>query len=419
MNQLSIYKNRQLKLFFFSKALCVLALPVSNLAAQPPEPAPKAPERVAPREPIVLPSMTPDELSRAIGGPTLVTVKLANATAQEAFDAVRKQSSVPVNAYTATQWAAFKKTSPVNIVRQPFWLAMRELQNIWNFRIESYVVRPGLTMMAYSDDRGDRILSVGPCLFSISGLNYARSVGFSRDGKASAATDFSINARAFLDPKIQVLRGSTYYQVDEAIDDKGRSLRRDESSPSLLTEANPIRMNLPLQPQAETGKTLTQLKGTLGFVAVTRRETWEVPNVLQARDIAKTITRDGVEERFVIDAVRKEGEDYHVQITVSRPRSEVRRIVRLGNNRNLVILETNHYDQVRLLDAQNRDWPRLTYRIQTQGDRQTSIISTTVIFRKRAGSDDEVGTPAKLIIAVPSQWREVRVPFEFKDLPLP
>jgi hypothetical protein len=413
------HRDHPLKLSFCAKVLCVLALPVSHGTAQPPEPTIKAPERVVAREPVLLPSMTADELHRAIGGPTLVTVKLANATAQEAFDALRKQSSVPVNPYTATQWATFnKKTSPVNIVRQPFWLAMRELQNIWNFRVENYPVRPGLTLMPYSDERGDRIQSIGPCLFSINGLNYARSVSFGRDGKVVPANDFSISGRAFLDPKIQVLRGSSYYQIDEAIDEKGRSLRRDATSTPLATETNLIRLNVPLQAQDGIRKTLSRLKGTLGFVAVTRHETWEVPNALQVRDVVKTITRDGVEERYFVDAVRKEGDDYHVQITVSRPRNEVRRTVRLSNGRNLVIVESSHYEQVRLLDAQNRDWPRLTYRVQNQGDRQTSIISTTIIFRKRAGAD-EVGAPAKLIVSVPSQWREVRVPFEFKDLPLP
>lgn len=411
--------NLKSNLLLTFKVLWGVAWLVSSALAQPPEPAQRVPERVAAREPVALPQMTVEELNRAIGGPTLVTVKIANATIAEAFDEVRKQSSIPIKAYLPTQWAAFKTTSPVNIVRQPLWLALRELQNIWNLRFESYVLRPGLSLMVYSDVRGDRIVSVGPCVFSISGVNYARSVSFSREGKSVPASDFSITGRAFIDPKVQVVRGSTYYQLDEAIDDKGLSLRRDEASTLLSAEANPIRFSLPLQPQAGMGRTLPRLKSMLGFVAVTRREVWEVPNVLQARDVVKTITRDGVEERFFVDGVRKEGEDYHVQITVSRPRSETRRIVQLGNKHNFVIIETNHYDQVRLVDAQNRDWPRYTYRIQTQGDRQTSIISTTVIFRKRPAGDGEVGTPVKLIVSVPTQWREVRVPFEFKDLPLP
>ncbi|MDF2439757.1 MAG: hypothetical protein JWN98_741 [Abditibacteriota bacterium] len=411
--------NHQPQSFHAITVLCVLALPASPLAAQPPEPTPPiAAARVAPREPAPLPPMTIDELNRAIGGPTLVSVKLANATAQDAFNAVRKQSSVPVSPYSATQWAPFKKTAPVNIVRQPFWLALRELQSIWNFRLESYVVRPGLSMMAYNEEKGDRIQSIGPCLFSLSGLNYERTVSFARDGQAVPASDFSIAGRAYIDPKVQVVRGSTYYQLDEAIDDKGLSLRGETTTAHSSTEVNPIRLNLPLVTQIGMGKRLARLKGTLGFVAVTRRDVWEVPNVLQARDASKSITRDGVEERYFVDAVRQEGDEYHVHFTVSRPRNNVRRIVRLANQRDLMISESNHYDQVRLVDAQGRDWSRYTYRIQNQGDRQTSIISTTVIFRKRS-LYDEVGTPTKLVVAVPNQWREVRVPFEFKDLPLP
>lgn len=354
-----------------------------------------------------------------MGGSTLITLQMTEANAKQVFDDLRRQTDLPLEAYSPSAWTTLKKTANVQIAKQPFWAAIRELQNIWDFRLESYPGRPGYTILPYGTGEFGRAQQVGPCLISLTGLNYARSVSFGRDGKVVPGGSFHAAVSAFFDPKIQTLRNSVYCQLEEAVDEKGRSLKSPDAQNGLLYDSNPVRLQLKLQELPNMGKKLARLRGTLGFVAVTSREVWQVPDVLQARDVERVVKRDDGEERYFLDAVKSEGENYIVQLTVSRPRTDTRRVALLGNGRNIFLSEAALYDQVRLVDAQNRDWLRANYRTQIQGDKDTSITSATFTFRKRVGAEGDTGPPAKLIVTIPMQWREVQVPFEFLDLPLP
>jgi hypothetical protein len=71
---------------------------------------------------------------------------------------------------------------------------------------------------------------------------------------------------------------------------------------------------------------------------------------------------------------------------------------------------------IRLLDERGQAMAR-TGSSTSGGPEQ---VEMTVEFNPRAwGHDRRLGEPAKLVWTVPTETRDVRVPFEFKDLPIP
>ena len=81
---------------------------------------------------------------------------------------------------------------------------------------------------------------------------------------------------------------------------------------------------------------------------------------------------------------------------------------------------------IRLTDAQGREWRRSGGSVNGGGNgtqMRYRFYGTFVRGNRRGGAangaEAALGEPAKLIWEIPAEYREVTVPFEFNDLPIP
>ncbi|MBC7816583.1 MAG: hypothetical protein IAG10_06825, partial [Planctomycetaceae bacterium] len=153
------------------------------------------------------------------------------------------------------------------------------------------------------------------------------------------------------------------------------------------------------------------------LLVTTKSETWEVPNILDVKDLAKTIELTEGKRRYIIHSVQPEenndlsgrGERYAVRLTLSG--------VGISKGRwsgwpapSLSSL----IGALRLVDAEGRDFAPYSYELK-----ETAFSGSFWNGRARGLGKEAVGKPAKLLWRLPTEIRTVEIPIEFAELPLP
>ena len=127
--------------------------------------------------------------------------------------------------------------------------------------------------------------------------------------------------------------------------------------------------------------------------------------------------------RLEMQEVKKVGDDYQVVMVVSQNKGglgDMLRVRKLSTGKT-VLTGSESYEKVQLLDDKNRALKRVKIEPQLGGDTGTRIITITSTFRPVQSEEENLRTetPAKLVLDYASDYRELVVPFEFKDIPLP
>jgi len=335
--------------------------------------------------------------------PTLVTLKMDNVHPREVFKEFSKIGNVQIQ----PQWDFWNQTwggnnGPVkkisiDVKDQPFWPALIDFaarariglnSNGWGNRINLY---PGGGQQ-YDGQR----YNAGPVFYVATNID--RNVALHANGKADKS--ITLHCEAFVDPKITVLGYSWEVMGTEATGDQGASLlapSQQSSSPDSNANGFSIGMQTPLRYDTGKNTKIASFKGNGRFRIATGREKLEITEPLKSKGQKFSIAGwDATVKNF-----SKSGAGYDVSI-------EAHRATSLDFNVNWWAITTLH-----LYDDKGNE-----YNNENRGSGSgPQYFQQSAYFSKPQGMS--VGEPAKLVWEPVSAARVIRVPVEFKDIPLP
>ena len=158
------------------------------------------------------------------------------------------------------------------------------------------------------------------------------------------------------------------------------------------------------------GNSIPRFKGTIFVKWVSKLDVWEVPDVLNARNVSHA----AVYGTWVLPQLEKVSDDeYRVKMSVEYQPQQA----------SLPINTVSMFgDYVRLVDAAGRPWqvrggysnPSST--LTAAGMRQ---LSPNCNFVRDRTLNPQLGEPAKLILELPLENKEIPLPLDYQNIPLP
>jgi hypothetical protein len=345
-------------------------------------------------------------------GQTLITLHLKDAAPEDAFNALAKQSGIRFTATPDTLWDNFKDDLAIDVDKKPFWAVVTELCD-----------KTGLTIQQANSPRriglrkGEQGATANPVcisgafMFRMDSANYSRSVQFAQPQQA--IRQCTLQLTVYGDPNFKVLGASNMIKLSEALDDKGNSLLRPNNNAyngynSMNGNGNqffwPSTIAL-TPPDKDLGTKITSLKGTLQARLQTKSETIEFTDLLTAKDVAKTVG----DCTITLKTVKKT--DQQIQLTVEATSTKT------DLNRNGPDPIFSAIQSAQLLD--DKDKPFLSRGAGGSGGGARWNLTLTFGKDYNTPGNTPLADPAKLIIEIPTEFKDIVVPLEFKDIPLP
>ena len=338
--------------------------------------------------------------------PTMVTLKLENASPKTAFDELANKSgqtaflTLPPNMWDKNPGSAIT----VDIDNQPFWLAMKDICSKSGISLK-YATDTATPRIILSRDNQDwttyPTTASGPFLVSLIGLHRATTVDMRKPTELQKT--FYAKFTVFCEPRIRLLRGSLGAKIDAAVDDKGNSLQPKDAAEQPMNFITSWVYNLEgkLDYPKEPGTKIAQLKASAKFIAQMKSETIEYADPLTSKNVTRTVAG----RKIIVKEVRRTPDEYEATVTFVRgeiPQAQWEQTVFPGNT-------------LRLVDGDNKFILAKGFGMGGKGDESTFVFK----FEKEPPRGSRIGKPLKLAWEIPTETREVPLSFEFKDLPLP
>ena len=363
-----------------------------------------------------------DEVSRRLGGPTLVTLHLKDVTQQAALDELVRQSGAPLR---FKPWSGDVPTRPlvtVDIEKMPFWEAMRAVVpneyvgQIWTGGPNG-AITIGVEQTPVSRQR----------LFLMVAVHLGRARAGSefffanrREVRHSGSFEFKVLA----DPKLKLVGKAYNAIVNEAVDENGVSFVKpgkrfyamdelvDYPDPSAVELENHYQIDLTLPPKI--GQRIARLNGFVSFLEARQTFRWEIPIGQNMENLSKDFTFDGITMRYTIDSFKPVEQGYQLkwrgEITQQTPR---------GDSMGRRFADP----KVSLIDDKGRAFLGGAYFPSGPQDQFTQSVSFSDSVLPSLEDPPEIikatGKAAKIVIEIPHDIVQIKAPFQFTDLPLP
>lgn len=390
----------------------------------PPDPRPKA--------------ITPDDLDRAIGGPTLVTLKFTDTRPDLVFASLAKQAGVHLHAYESTATLKKLPAMSVDLKDVPCMVALKTLSARLglNFTLAwggSPLEESPTGLVLRVEPAGDPQLRMegptlvrGPFVVIATSVQRARTISLSepaKDRPAAARDDLWIDFVILADPKLlkhELLGEPTFYDAGgwtfRSIDREGMWSRRASFQGSSPVEwrFSAHRRGVPADsPRIPVLKALaTRLHVT------TKSEAWEVRDILKTQNATKEVTLAEGKRRYTIQLVQeidnpdfsRRGAMFAVHLGVSGVG------ITKGKWSGWPEMKGDHLNHsFRLLDADGNDFaPYGQFKLEKFG-----LSGKYRSGHPRGVGKVATGDPVRAIWKLPTEIRAIEIPIEFANLPLP
>jgi len=377
--------------------------------------------------------LTPQEAINLLGGPTIITLHLTDATPEQFYQELWKQAKLPPYNPTFVPANSEKPLVSIDANNVPFWKVVREFQQQTGYTVAEQYSTPFRTYLSPSSitawSGGSAVFS-GPFVFMVNKVTHAeqRSVRYSFDKVSYNSGDqLYLSLYGLIDPKLTIFQDpkKTKLVIEEAVTDKGTSLIG--GIPKIVDlnggPSHGFGQGIMLTPQKTDGGHIATLKGYLQALFPTQWDTWEIPDIAnaagtvrgtlpQASDVKALSSGDVAQYEITkVDEI-KDGYEVSLKFLYSWD------IVDSQNMMEALVQGLHAVD-----DAGNEVY--ISYKkdevVPERNDPlrqflQGRIITLRVIRDKK--SESATG-PIKLIWKIPTKFNTVKVPFEFKNLPLP
>lgn len=353
---------------------------------------------------------------------TLVSLSNDNATAEEAFLSIGRQAGVKFVTQPPNLWDSEEMAMPLalELKDRPFWSAVRELCTEANVQPNMHygghggdgrrVTLTSPTMMGGNPDSRPwsklPTVEVDGMLVQATAFNRQQSVNYQFPGHSQNHS--SVQLTVFVDPAIRVSSFNGGARVEAAVDDNGNSLVIDEKGRNMIhygsNSQNGLVYTVQAQlkyPEKNPGKKITNLRCTLLLRGGDKVDSLTVDKPLEAAKVSKefgdtTVTFHGLKK---IDA--PEGQPAQYQLRVGLTRDDER-----GDDP-WAVMRT-----AQLLD--DKGVP-----LSFSGGGGGNNIYTVTYAARNNDDGQPTGEPVRWMIELPTGTRAIRVPVEFKDLPMP
>lgn len=342
---------------------------------------------------------------------TLITLHLKKVPLRVAVEKLAKQANIKLEPFAKEIQAQINQSVTVDIDKQPFHSAIQALlkpsklglfSNGWN-------KQPTWRLASTDQFNGPSVQSEG-FLVVANGIgvesNVVASIYFGGKSSREVSQSALITMNLFADPRLRIIGERREVEVEQAIDENGHSFIFDNSGEAdyIFLPGSFLIFATPLDLPMNYGKRLTKFKGYLHPIQLKKSIFWTVPNIMNLKKAEKTVLVNGVKSRFVVGKAKKANGQYQIQITVSYDQSRVD-----------IPFQTDALQFARLLDANGQPFSSCGY--GTHDD--TKNIVTDILFDQQNPDRKTTGEPKKLVLEIPTDFVELRVPFEFANLPLP
>lgn len=411
--------------------LALLLALAPRLAAQPPD----APANIAAAKPEAPPAPPPllpiklDEWLAQNGGLARLKIKMEKATASEVAAEIKKQTGVDVEVGQNFRAGENAPRFTVESNGEPFWTAVANWQKgKKGGEPELHVNREygegGLKLSPWSHAQAGRGIDAGPCRVAISYLSVSRShsVSLAEGAKADPNESRSMHLQGSLqvDPRLRSRILGMLWDVT-ARDDKGRAVKEEHNySQPWLRDNDGGWMSLQLGAPEPDAKALT-LAGAMRLAVVTKSEKWEV-SLDAAPGTQKEFKGAGLEATVRFDGMEARRRNWEAAFTWTRKAVGPERIFKgtgeHGQSARLSDWNALH-GAVRLVNDEGETVASSFSFVEEEVKDGARVLEADVSARRPRQGDIEKSTPVRAIVEVPLEWREITIPFEMKDLPLP
>ena len=343
-------------------------------------------------------------------GPTRITLHLHDSPAPDAFRELARQLHQEIIPDPPELWQ--RKPSPkvtIDADSTPFWEVMRQMCR--QAGVEPDFGDNGRFKLIESTEgkwADTPATAVGPLLVRAERIAQTRTVEFARPLTPDFSCVLSLNV--LTEPKMRIIAAGCSMTIESAVDEKNNSLLpEDADDPPFSPFGDHTQFweaQVDLMRPAKSGLKIAQLKGTVHLLIPDKIETLDVPAILGVLELEQTICG----RRLTIHKAQKIKGGYEVQVTLFRN----------GLSDAKWKQWRNPLDMVRLVDAQGL---QIYFSGVTETTMDEQQCSLTIQFENPNnmpnGVGGPVGPPAKLRWEVPRELRELQIPFQFRDLPLP
>jgi hypothetical protein len=340
-------------------------------------------------------------------GPSIITIRGRDLPLREVFHQLSEQAGTQLEVFPPDLLEQHRNTRvTLEIDHLRFWEAMQQITEKTGFSLQQWD-NTGMKLMQGAQQAEGISQVSGP--YMISAQRVSRSRSLELGSAANVFEDFHVQLRAKAEPKLRLLRVGYNPNIELAIDEHGNSLLPPghTAQPGGYTFASSgiwqltARFTCP----PNMGRRIARLKGTIDVSIQTRYEQLEVPEITSARGVNKVA--GGM--RFIVKELRRNGEIWQLDVIV-RPEGA-------GPVEWEQIQQTLSLANLNLLDEHGESLQRTGS--STSGTAEQVEISMEFSNRGPGRNNRKVGLPDKLVWTVPTEIKDLRVPFEFIDLPIP
>ena len=342
-------------------------------------------------------------------GPSLVNLDLKQVTPRQAIAEAAQQAKVNLNMSNIAQEQGFiaaltAQRLDVSYKNETFWSAMIDLCRKGKLTPYADWQQP----QRISLQHGNPNFSMGPskavgsCLVLLEDVTSRFDADLT--GPRPPQRDLRVGLKLFVEPKISPYRISSVATLETAVDEKGNNLVRprqqwDDRQGGGGPPAGWMRdVSCLLLFPDNAGDRIARLKGYCS-VALAGPEKSQTVKDPMSQKAGVDVNIDGTFVRFL--ALTKQGDNnYYARMA--------------GDNNSPVFKDYERFQKVvTLIDSNGKEFQRNG---GGWGSGRGNAFEFQVYF---SGNGGQMSEPKELRITLPTAMKELRVPFEFTDLPLP
>ena len=341
-------------------------------------------------------------------GPTLITLRLRDAPIPTAIQQLSEHAKVDIALWPPALAQQLQTKITLDADREPFWTVVRKLCEKTGLGLERSGQQNQITLVQRADWSKRPFSSHGAFTIIANSLQRNHSVDLAVPGNIT--TSFNMHLTALVDPKVKAMQGTTMVHLDEVTDDRGNSLVPQGFVPRSMTVPGwgsnwMWDLHAPLQYRPDMGKRIALFRGSVRFLVQDKVDVWEIENILTARNPERPIPIG----KYAITGLRKTADRaYELAISIEHSANMV-------PNQSPLTDFTTIQRSIRLLDASG-----LPYRLSGGGGGGGGgRLQYTLNYQAPDQPHKPPGPPAKLIWEIPLELKEVTVPIELRDIPIP